>query len=266
MARLGHTLVKLVVGAVLLASIVGSAARAQEPGLLVFAAASLKNALDAAAADFTRGSDAQVRISYAASPTLAKQIEAGAPADIFISADLAWMGYLAERGLIRADTRRNLLGNTLVLIAPAEAPVELAIAPGFPIAEALGDGRLAMANTQAVPAGKYGRAALEYLGVWPEVEDRLAEADNVRAALTLVSRGEAPLGIVYATDAAADPGVVIVGAFPAGTHPQIVYPIALTSASRHPTAAEFLSFLAGDAGRSHFEKEGFSILTGNATN
>ena len=191
--------------AVLLGAVSADGARAEERALLVFAAASLKNALDAAAADFTEDANAPVTISYAASPTLAKQIEAGAPADIFISADLDWMDYLDERGLIEADTRRNLVGNTLVLIAPAEAPVELAIGPGFPIAEKLGDGRLAMANTQAVPAGKYGKAALETLGVWPEVEGRLAEADNVRAALSLVSRGEAPLGIVYASDAAADP-------------------------------------------------------------
>lgn len=252
--------------AVLLAAMPVTEPRAEDRGPLVFAAASLKNALDAAAADFTEQADAPVRISYAASPTLAKQIEAGAPADIFISADLAWMDYLAERGLIRADSRRNLLGNTLVLIAPAEAPVDLAIAPGFPLAAAVGDGRLAMANTQAVPAGKYGRAALEALGVWPSVEGRLAEADNVRGALALVSRGEAPLGIVYATDAAADPGVVVVGAFPPETHPPIVYPIALTAASSHPAAARFLSFLAGDVGRSHFEKEGFSILPGDATN
>jgi molybdate transport system substrate-binding protein len=252
--------------AVLLGAVSADGARAEERALLVFAAASLKNALDAAAADFSKDANAPVTISYAASPTLAKQIEAGAPADIFISADLDWMDYLDERGLIKADTRRNLVGNTLVLIAPAEAPVELAIGPGFPIAEKLGDGRLAMANTQAVPAGRYGKAALATLGVWPEVEGRLAEADNVRAALSLVSRGEAPLGIVYASDAAADPRVAIVDAFPAVTHPQIVYPIAVTATSTHPAAQDFVSFLAGDAGRGHFEKEGFSILTGDASN
>lgn len=265
MRLLGRTLGAVLL-AVLLGPVLGSGARAEDKGLLVFAAASLKNALDAVAADFSGAPDAPVRISYAASPTLAKQIEAGAPADIFISADLAWMDYLAERGLIRADSRRNLLGNTLVLIAPAEAPVDLAIAPGFPLAAALGDGRLAMANTQAVPAGKYGKAALEALGVWADISGRLAQADNVRAALALVSRGEVPLGIVYATDAAADPGVVVVGAFPPETHPPIVYPIALTAASSRPAAARFLSFLGGDGGRSHFEKEGFSILSGDATN
>jgi molybdate transport system substrate-binding protein len=252
--------------AVLLGPVSADGARAEERALLVFAAASLKNALHAAAADFTEAANAPVTISHAASPTLAKQIEAGAPADIFISADLDWMDYLDERGLIKADTRLNLVGNTLVLIAPAKASVELAIGPGFAIAEKLGDGRLAMANTQAVPAGKYGKAALETLGVWPEVEGRLAEADNVRAALALVSRGEAPLGVVYASDAAADPAVVIIDAFPADTHPKIVYPIAVTATSTHPAAQEFVSFLAGGAGRGHFEKEGFSILTGDASN
>jgi molybdate transport system substrate-binding protein len=252
--------------AVLLGAVPAVGSRAEDRVLLVFAAASMKNALDAAAADFTEDANAPVTISYAASPTLAKQIEAGAPADIFISADLDWMDYLDERRLIKANTRRSLVGNTLVLIAPAKAPVELAIGPAFPIAEKLGDGRLAMANTKAVPAGKYAKAALETLRVWPAVEGKLAEADNVRAALSLVSRGEAPLGIVYASDAAADPGVVIVDAFPADTHPKIVYPVAVTADSTHPAAQSFVSFLASDAGRGHFEKEGFSILAGDAGN
>jgi molybdate transport system substrate-binding protein len=263
MAMLGRML-----ALVLVAALLGGApdARAEERPLVVFAAASLKNALDAASADFEQASGTAVTISYAASPTLAKQIEAGAPADIFISADLDWMDYLAERELIEADTRRNLVGNTLVLVAPAMAPVELAIAPGFPIGQALAGGRLAMANTQAVPAGKYGKAALQALGVWAEVEERLAEADNVRAALALVSRGEAPLGLVYATDAAADPGVVVVGAVPADTHPTIVYPIAVTAGSGHAAGSQFVSFLTGEAGRSRFEREGFSILSGDASN
>jgi molybdate transport system substrate-binding protein len=241
-------------------------AHAEERALVVFAAASLKNALDAGAADFTRGSGASVTISYAASPTLAKQIEAGAPADVFVSADLAWMDYLAQRGLVRADTRRNLFGNALVLIAPADAPVALTIGPGFPLAAALGHGRLAVANTQAVPAGKYAKAALETLGVWSDVAGRLAQAENVRAALALVARGEAPLGIVYRTDAAAEPGVVIVDTFAEETHPKIVYPIAVTSASSHPAARELVGFLAGHEARRHFEKEGFSILSGDASN
>jgi molybdate transport system substrate-binding protein len=263
MAMLGRMLAM-----VLAAGLLGAAsdAPAEERALVVFAAASLKNALDAAAADFEQASGAAVTISYAGSPTLAKQIEAGAPADIFISADLSWMDYLAERELIEADTRRNLVGNTLVLVAPATAPVTLAIGPNFPIGAALAGGRLAMANTQAVPAGRYGKAALQALGVWPEVEGRLAEADNVRGALALVSRGETPLGIVYATDAEADPGVVVVDAFPAETHPTIVYPIAVTASSGHAAGSRLVSFLTGDAGRSRFEEEGFSILSGDASN
>ncbi len=263
MAMLGRMLAM-----VLAAGLLGAAsdAPAKERALVVFAAASLKNALDAAAADFEQASGAAVTISYAGSPTLAKQIEAGAPADIFISADLSWMDYLAERELIKADTRRNLVGNTLVLVAPAPAPVKLAIGPNFPIGAALAGGRLAMANTQAVPAGRYGKAALQALGVWPEVEGRLAEADNVRGALALVSRGETPLGIVYATDAEADPGVAVVDAFPAETHPTIVYPIAVTASSGHAAGSRLVSFLTGDAGRSRFEEEGFSILSGDASN
>lgn len=264
MEMLGRTIAYLVLVACLCGAAFGGTARAEDRALVVFAAASLKNALDAAAADFTSVSGTRVSISYAASPTLAKQVEAGAPADVFISADLDWMDYLAERELIRAGTRRNLLGNTLVLIAPAEAPVELAIGPGFPLAAALGDSRLAIANTRAVPAGKYGKAALETLGVWPEVARRLAQADNVRAALALVAQGEAPLGIVYATDAAAAPNVVVVGTFPAETHPKIVYPLAVTAASAHPAAEAFATFIASSKARGHFEKQGFSILSGAA--
>jgi len=265
MGRLARAFACLALAAALLAEASGTGGADERP-LVVFAAASLKNALDAAAADFTQTSGTRASISYAASPTLAKQIEAGAPADVFISADLDWMDHLAGRGLIRPETRRNLLGNTLVLVAPADAPVELPVAPGFPLAGALGDGRLAMANTQAVPAGKYGKAALETLGAWSDVAGRLAQTDNVRAALALVARGEAPLGIVYATDAAAEPNVVIVDGFPAGAHPKIVYPLAVIAASAHPAAQEFAAFLAGDEAREHFEKEGFSILTGDATN
>ena len=262
-------LARALVIAVLAAAVAGrtlGVARAQDGPLLVFAAASLKDALDAAAANFTRVSAEPVRISYAASPTLAKQIVAGAPADVFISADLAWMDYLAERSAVRADSRRNLFGNSLVLVAPAEEPVELAMAPALPLAEALGGGRLAMANTDAVPAGRYGQAALEALGVWPQVSNRLAQADTVRAALALVSHGEAPLGIVYRTDAAADPGVVVVGTFPAETYPRIVYPAAVVATSAHPAAEPLVRFLAGKDARRHFEKEGFSIISGDVSN
>lgn len=228
--------------------------------ILVFAAASLKDALDATAEGFTAGSGVPVTVSYAASSALARQIEAGAPADVFISADRDWMAYLAQRDLIEPATRRDLLGNGLVLIAPRTAPVELRIAPGFALATALGEGRLAMANTLAAPAGKYGRAALEALGVWAAVSDRIVQAESVRAALALVARGETPLGIVYRTDAAAEPDVVVVDTFPAETHPPIVYPVATIAGADHGGAAAFVSFLAGDEARRQFEAHGFSTL------
>src|SRR6185503_19169048 len=163
-------------------------------------------------------------ISYGASSALAKQIENGAPADLFISADLDWMDYLEKKGLVAPGTRKNLLGNRLVLVAPAKQPVKLAIAPGFAIGRAIGNGRIALADPQSVPAGKYAKAALEKLGVWDQVSGRVAAAENVRAALALVARGEAPLGVVYQTDANAEPGVMIAGVFPADSHPAVVYP------------------------------------------
>jgi molybdate transport system substrate-binding protein len=227
---------------------------------VVLAAASLKNALDAAAAWWSGQSGAGVRISYAASPALARQIEAAIPADIFISADIPWMDYVAERGLIRPASRSNFLGNQIVLIAGADSKTELRIEPGFALRAALGDGRLAMANIDAVPAGRYGKASLQALGVWPSVADRVAQAENVRMALTLVSRGEAPLGIVYRTDAASDPRVRVVGAFPEDSHPPIVYPMALLAGSTHPAADSFLAFLRSPAARRFFEKEGFTVL------
>jgi molybdate transport system substrate-binding protein len=206
-----------------------------------------------------------VTISYAGSSALAKQIESGAPADVFISADLAWMKYLAEKNLLRADSERRLLGNRIVLIAPKDGtaqtdgakPVE--IGPGFPLADALGDGRLVLCDL-AVPCGKYGKAALEALGVWGAVEGRIAFAENVRAALAFVSRGEAPLGIVYATDAAADPGVAIAGVFQEDSHPPIVYPVAVTVESQNPAAAAFVAFLASAKAGAVFEKAGFTVL------
>ncbi|HEV2336885.1 MAG TPA: molybdate ABC transporter substrate-binding protein [Stellaceae bacterium] len=228
--------------------------------VVVFAAASLKNALDDINAKWLHDSGKHVVISYAASPTLAKQIENGAPADIFISADLAWMDYLQQRNLIAPASRRELLGNSLVLIAPKDRDVALTIGPGFPLRARLGGGRLAMADPRAVPAGKYGKAALEKLGVWSAVENRVAAAENVRAALLLVARGEAPLGIVYRTDAAVEPGVKIVAAFPADTLPPILYPIALTAASTNPDAAAFAAYLSGPAARPLFEKQGFTVL------
>lgn len=222
----------------------------------VFAAASLKDALDENVKAYQPGPSDRVVVSYAASSALAKQIEAGAPADLFVSADLEWMDYLQRRGLIKADTRRNLLRNRLALIAPADSRLSVSIAPGFPLATLLGEGRLAMANPDAVPAGKYGKAALEALGVWRQVQPKVASTENVRAALVLVSRGEAPLGIVYRTDAAADPRVRVVGLFPEDTHPPIIYPVAMTSGAK-PSAAAFLNWLNGPEARAIFKKHGF---------
>ncbi len=231
-------------------------AESPQPGdVLIFAAASLQTALDALTPAIDRSTGAHVRVSYAASSALARQIEGGAPADLFISADLDWMDYVAERKLIRPDTRVNLLGNDLVLIAPAATPVSLHIAPGFPIAEALGSGRLAIADPDAVPAGKYGRAASTALGVWDRVAGKLAPAENVRAALLLVSRGEAPLGIVYRTDAMADPGVMVVDVFPDATHPRIVYPAALTVRAS-ADAARVLAFLESAQAKAGVRQDG----------
>jgi molybdate transport system substrate-binding protein len=232
-------------------------ALAQDRPLLVFAAASVKTALDEIDMLYRQRTGREVRVSYAASSALAKQIEAGAPADLFISADLDWMDYLEQRRLIRPDTRSNLLGNKLVLIAPASSMLQMAVQPGFPLAAALGGRRLAVADPAGVPAGKYAKAALESLGVWASVADKLAPAENVRAALLLVARGEAPIGIVYRTDAAAEPSVRIVAAFPASSHPPIVYPVALTPRAG-PTASDYLGFLKSPAARGAFEKQGFT--------
>jgi molybdate transport system substrate-binding protein len=240
-------------------------APAQSADLTIFAAASLKNALDAVNAQWhaDTGKPAAV-ISYAASSTLAKQIENGAPADLFISADLKWMDYLQKANLIQPQSRVDLLGNHLVLIAPVNSPigstVHVMIAAGFPLAKLLGDGgHLAMADPASVPAGIYGKAALTNLGVWSSVAGRVAGAENVRAALALVARGEAPLGIVYQTDAAVEPGVKIVATFPAGSLPPIVYPLALTKTAK-PDAAAFEKYLGGPAAGALFEAQGFTVL------
>ena len=235
-------------------------AAAQNRDILVFAAASLKNALDEAAAQWQRESGKKVVISYAASNTLIKQIEQGAPADMFISADLDWMDYGQQKGLIKPDTRSNLLGNRLVLIAPKDSNISANIQPGFDLAALLKGGRLAMGNVDAVPAGKYGKASLEKLGAWDGVKDKIAQAESVRAALLLVARGEAPLGIVYQTDAAADPTVKIVGTFPENSHPPIIYPIALTKDSNNPDARALLNFIRSAAARPIFERQGFTVL------
>ena len=230
---------------------------AHAQALLVFAAASLKNALD----DVAAMSPSRPTISYGASSALAKQIESGAPAQVFISADPDWMGYLAQRKLLRAESRRNLLGNKLVLIAGARSAAKTQIVPGFPLAQLLGNGRLATADPAHVPAGKYTKAALEKLGVWDSVSGKLAPVENVRAALALVARGEAPLGAVYSTDAVAEPKVRVVAQFPDGLHAPIVYPVALTSsAPASGSAADFLALLASPAARNVFEKHGFTPL------
>ena len=235
-------------------------AAAQSGAVLVFAAASLKNALDAIDEKYEYDTGKKVVASLAASSTLAKQIENGAPADVFISADLDWMDYLAQHDLIRPDTRKNIVGNELVLIAPKASTVSVKIAPGFDLAKLLAGGKLAMADTNAVPAGKYGKAALEKLGVWDQVAGQIAQAENVRAALALVARNEAPLGIVYQTDAAVEPGVKIVGTFPADTHPPIIYPIALLAGSKNPDAPGYLSYVESAEARPLFEQQGFTVL------
>jgi molybdate transport system substrate-binding protein len=236
-------------------------AEAQGKDVVILAAASLKNALDDASAAWTKQTGKSTKISYAASSALARQVEAGIPADIFISADVPWMNHVAERKLIKAPSRSDFLGNQIVLIAAKDSKIDLKIDKGFGLRAALGnDGRLAMGNVDSVPAGKYGKAALESLGVWSSVADRVAQAENVRMALTLVSRGEAPLGIVYKTDAASDPNVRIVGAFPDGTHPPIIYPMALLAGSTNPDAQAFVDYLKSPAAGPFFEKQGFTVL------
>jgi molybdate transport system substrate-binding protein len=251
----------LLIGLVWAGLAVPGGASAQSRDVLVFAAASLKNALDDAAAAWMRDSGRRIVVSYAASNALARQIEAGAPANIFFSADLDWMDYATSKGLIQPESRVSLLGNSLVLIALKGSSAQIVLKPGLDLASILGSNRLAMGHVNAVPAGKYGKAALEHLGAWAGVRDRIAQTENVRAALLLVSRGESPLGIVYRTDALSDPNVTIIATFPEGSHPPIVYPVALTKDSANPDAAEFLAFLRSDKARPFFEKQGFTLLT-----
>jgi molybdate transport system substrate-binding protein len=235
-------------------------ARAQEgtqPELLVFAAASLTNAFDEIGASYTRDTGQGVKFSYAASSALARQLEAGARADVFASADGEWMDYVQARQGIDGSTRVDLLSNHLVLVAPAASDVKLQIAPHFKLAEALGPkGRLATGDPEYVPVGKYARSALMSLGVWSEVSDRLVRADNVRTALAFVSRGEAPLGIVYTTDALVDKGVRVVDTFPEDSHPRIIYPVAVTAGAREG-AKRFLESLRKPAAQEIFRKFGF---------
>ena len=223
-------------------------------GIRIFAAASLQTALTKIAAGY-RGPGVPVSVSFGASSAMARQIAQGAPADLFISADAEWMGWLSQRRLIAAGTRRNILSNRLVLIAPKASTLSLRIAPGMPLAAALGGGRLAIADPVSVPAGRYGKAALKKLGAWDSVAGRLAPAENVRAALAYVARGETPLGIVYATDAHAEPRVRVVGTFPQATHPRILYPAALTKAS--PAGRAVLDYLSGPKAMAVFAAEGF---------
>jgi len=244
----------------LLATLAALPARAQTATLTVFAAASMKNAVDDINAEFTKATGIKVVSSYAASSALAKQIEAGAPADLFASADLEWMDYLAGKKLIKDDSRVNLLGNRLVLVAPKDSKIgNVAIGPGFDLAKLAGDGRIATGDVRAVPVGKYAKAALEKLGAWRAAESKFAMADNVRAALTLVGRGEAVLGVVYETDAKVEPNVKIVGHFPEDSHPAIVYPVALTAAAK-PDAARHIAHMRSNAAKAIFEKYGFTFL------
>ena len=225
-----------------------------------FAAASLKNALDAAAADFKAANGTEIRISYGSSLTLAKQIVQGAPAEIFASADLASMDYLAAQHLIKPGSRVNLLGNRLVVIAPKSSPLATLPFTQAAFSAAIGTGHVATGDTASVPVGKYAKAALQKLGLWDTVEPHLALTADVRAALTFVARGEAVLGIVYATDAAAEPNVKIVASFPQDSHPPIVYPFGLIAGSNNEAAAKFLDFLKSAAARHYFEAQGFTVL------
>jgi molybdate transport system substrate-binding protein len=240
-----------------IALLVATSALAQR--LTVFAAASVREALDDNARQFKRVRGVDVLAAYAASSALAKQIENGAPADIFISADLDWMDYLDQKKMLRNGTRFNLLRNRLVLIAPAVSRAQVELVPGVNLVKLLGDSRLAMADTDYVPAGKYGKAALEKLGAWDGLKSRIARADNVRDALSFVARGEAALGIVYASDATAEKRVRVVARFPSNLHPPIVYPIAITTASKQPAASAFVDYLKSAEARAIFEHYGFSM-------
>jgi molybdate transport system substrate-binding protein len=252
-----HAVLRLLAAALLVCG--AAVAAGGERPVTVYAAASLAEALEEIGAAYGSRDGVPVRFAFAASSQLARQIEAGADADLYFSADERWMDYLEARGLIERASRRNLLGNRLVLVAPADSAVALTIAPGFPLAAALGDGRLACADPDTVPAGRYAREALTRLGVWERVGPRLARADNVRGALALVARGEAPLGIVYETDAAVERRVRTVGVFPAQAHAPIRYPLALTRAAA-PRAAAFLAYLEGPEARAVFERYRFSVL------
>ncbi|RXH38968.1 molybdate ABC transporter substrate-binding protein [Bradyrhizobium zhanjiangense] len=255
----------LVTAVVILAGASPSPAAAEDKTITVFAAASMKNALDEIDAAYTAKTGVKFSVSYAASSALARQIEQGAPADIFVSADTDWMDYAIARKTINESARVNLLGNSIVLIAPKDSKVDnVTIAQGFDLAKLAGDGRIATGDVKSVPVGKYAKAALEKLGAWQAAEPKFAMAESVRGALTLVARGEAVLGIVYATDAKVEPGVKIVGTFPADSHPAIIYPVAATTTAKGESS-EYLAFLRSTAAKTILEKYGFKFLISPTT-
>jgi molybdate transport system substrate-binding protein len=255
-----NRLVKILFAFTIVCGIAPPPASAEEKGLTVFAAASMKNALDECDAAYTARTGVKVVASYAASSVLAKQIDQGAPADVFLSADTDWMDYATKQKTIKTETRTNLLGNSIVLIAPKDSSIDkVTIASGFDLAKLAGSGRIATGDVNSVPVGKYAKAALEKLGAWDAAAPKFAMAESVRAALTLVARGEAVLGIVYATDAKVEPEVKIVGAFPADSHPAIIYPVAATT-SAGAGAGDYLAFLHSQAAKNIFEKYGFTFL------
>jgi molybdate transport system substrate-binding protein len=242
-----------------------SPAAAQDKTITVFAAASMKNALDDINAAYTAKTGVKIIVSYAASSALAKQIEQGAPADVFASADTDWMDYATAKKNINEPTRANLLGNAIVLIAPKDSKIDnVQIGSGFDLAKLVGGGKIATADVKSVPVGKYAKASLEKLGAWQAAESKFAMTENVRAALALVARGEATLGIVYSTDAKVEPGVKIVGTFPAESHPAIIYPVAATSTAK-PETSDYLTFLRSTAAKTIFEKYGFKFLVSPST-
>src|SRR3984885_8468088 len=258
-------LVKLLFALAIVGGLSSPAAFAEEKAVTIFAAASMKNALDDVNAAYAAKTGVKVVASYAASSVLAKQIEQGAPADIFLSADTDWMDYATSKKTINEPTRVNLLGNSIVLIAPKDSNVNnVTIGPGFDLAKLAGDGKIATGDVTSVPVGKYAKAALEKLGSWTAAEPKFAMAESVRAALILVARGEAVLGIVYSTDAKVEPGVKIVGTFPADSHPPIIYPVAATSTAK-TEATDYLAFLKTSAAKAIFEKYGFTFLVSPTT-
>ncbi|HEX3494248.1 MAG TPA: molybdate ABC transporter substrate-binding protein [Methylocella sp.] len=259
--RLGRQAFGVAIGAVVFTRNLFGGEGTPAGATVVFAAASTKTALDSVANAWQDETGKRISIAYGSSAALAKQIEQGAPADMFISADLKWMDYLEKAELIRAGTRKNLFGNKLVLIEPRDADVKLEITTGFDLAGAAGDGKIAVCMIDSCPAGIYAKEALESLGVFAGVEPKLAQADNVRNALTLVSRGEARFGIVYATDVKADPKVKVVGTFPASSHSPIVYPVAIAAASENPDAAFFLAYLTSQTATKIFLEQGFEVLS-----